>query len=162
MILTKNSLTAILLKSLPSHPGKEFEIKKKLDRLRGTSSFGKNDNNNNNNGDGVNNNLGSNNNLIGPGGEPPSLPSIEDFLDGGPRPPPPPPPAPSISGNLFNNTDTSIFPTTNDFNAQTNRANPFGLPTIWSNMGIGNNLFGPQAAMADSREEEKKTNSTRC
>ena len=54
----KNSLTAILLKSLQSHPGKEFEIKKKLDRLRGTSSFGKNDNNNNNsNGDGGNNNL---------------------------------------------------------------------------------------------------------
>ena len=161
MILKKKQSDSDFIKSLPSHPGKEFEIKKRLDRLRDTSSFGKN-NTNNNNGDGGNNNLGVNNNLFGPGGEPPSLPSIEDFLDGGPRSPPPPPPAPSISGNLFNNTDTSIFPTTNDFNAQTNRANPFGLPTIWSNMGIGNNLFGPQAAMADSREEEKKTNSTRC
>ena len=149
---------------MPSHPGKEFEIKKKLDRLRGTSSFGKNDNNNNNNGDGVNNNLGSNNNLIGPGGEPPSLPSIEDFLDGGPRPPPsPPPPAPSIRGNLFNNTDTGILPTRNDLNVKTNRANPFVLPTIWSNKGKGNNLFRSQAAMADTREEEKKDkNSTRC
>ena len=40
---------------------------------------------------------------------------------------------------------------------QTNRANLFVLPTIWSNKGIGNNLFGSQAAMADPREEEKKT-----
>ena len=58
--------------------------------------------------------------MFGPGGEPPSLPSIEDFLDGGPRPPPPPPPAPSISRNSFNNTYTGILPTTNDFNVQTN------------------------------------------
>ena len=95
--------------------------------------------------------------MFGPGGEPPSLPSIEDFLDGGPRPPPPPPPAPSISRNLFNNTDTSIPLSTDDFNVQTNRAKPFALPTIWSNKGIGNNLFGSQAAMPDPREEEKKT-----
>ena len=40
---------------------------------------------------------------------------------------------------------------------QTNRANLFVLPTIWSNKGIGNNLFGSQAAMTDPREEEKKT-----
>ena len=138
---------------MPSHPGKEFEIKKRLDRLRGTSYFG---NNNNNNGGGINNKLGGNNNLFGPGGEPPSLLSIEDFLDGVPRPPPPPPPAPSISGNLFNNTDTSILPSTDDFNVRTNRANLFVLPTIWSNKGIGNNLFGSQAAMADPRDEEKK------
>ena len=137
-----------------SHTGKEFEIKKRLDRLRGTSYFG--NNNNNNNGGGINNKLGGNNNLFGPGGEPPSLLSIEDFLDGVPRPPPPPPPAPSISGNLFNNTDTSILPSTDDFNVQTNRANPFVLPTIWSKKGIGNNLFGSQAAMADPRDEEKK------
>ena len=39
---------------------------------------------------------------------------------------------------------------------QTNRANLFVLPTIWSNKGTGNNLFGSQAAMADPREEEKK------
>ena len=95
--------------------------------------------------------------MFGLGGETPSLPSIEDFLDGGPRPRPPPPPAPSISGNLFSNTDSGILPTTNDFNVQTNRANPFVLPTIWSNKGIGNNLFGSQAAMTDPREEEKKT-----
>ena len=60
--------------------------------------------------------------MFGPGGELPSLPLIEDFLDGGPRPPPPPPPppAPSISRKLFNNTDTGILPTTNDFSGQTN------------------------------------------
>ena len=52
---------------MPSHPGKEFEIKKRLDRLRGTSNFG--NNNNNNNGGGDNNNLGGNNNLFGPGGD---------------------------------------------------------------------------------------------
>ena len=69
--------------------------------------------------------------------------------------PPPPPPAPSISGNLFNNTDTGILPTTNDFNVQTNRANPFVLPTIWSNKGIGNNLFGSQAAMTKPEEKTK-------
>ena len=146
---------------MPSHPGKEFEIKKRLDRIRGTSNFSNNKNNNNDNnnkGGGNNNNLGGNNNLFGPDGELPSLPSIEDFLDGSPRPSPPPPlPAPSISRNLFNNTDTSILPSTDDFNVQTNRANLLVLPTIWSNKGIGNNLFGSQAAMADPREEEKKT-----
>ena len=146
---------------MPSHPGKEFEIKKRLDRIRGTSNFSNNKNNNNDNnnkGGGNNNNLGGNNNLFGPDGELPSLPSIEDFLDGSPRPSPPPPlPAPSISRNLFNNTDTSILPSKDDFNVQTNRANLLALPTIWSNKGIGNNLFGSQAAMADPREEEKKT-----
>ena len=38
---------------------------------------------------------------------------------------------------------------------QTNRANPFVLPIIWSNKGKENNLFGSQAAMADTREERK-------
>ena len=156
--LKKNQSDSDFIKLLSSHPGKEFEIKKRLDRPRGTSNFGNNNNNNNNNnGGGSNNNLGGNNNLFGPGGEPPSLPSIEDFLNGGPRPPPKLPPAPSINGNLFNNTDTGILPATNDFNVQTSRANLFVLPTIWSNKGTGNNLFGSQVAMADPREEEKKT-----
>ena len=91
--------------------------------------------------------------MFGPGGEPPSLPSIEDFLDGGPRPPPPPPPAPSISGNLFNNTNTPSFLPTDYFNVQNNR--PFVLPSIWNNKGIGNNLFGSQAAMAKPEEKTK-------
>ena len=40
---------------MPSHPGKEFEIQKRLDRLRDIQKFNKNnnnDNNNNNDGDG--------------------------------------------------------------------------------------------------------------
>ena len=37
------------IKSLPSHPGKEFEIKKRLDKLRGINNSNNNNNNNNNN-----------------------------------------------------------------------------------------------------------------
>ena len=132
---------------MPSHPGKEFEIKERLDKLRGTNNFNNNNDNNNNN--------GGNNNLFGPGGEPPSLPSIEDFLDGGSRPPPPPPPSPppSISGNLFNTINTPSFLPTDDFNVQNNR--PFDLRSIWNNKGIENNLFGSQAAMAKPEEKTK-------
>ena len=36
------------MKSLPIQPGKEFEIQKRLDRLRGIKRFSKNSNNNNN------------------------------------------------------------------------------------------------------------------
>ena len=87
--------------------------------------------------------------MFGPGGEPLSLPSTEDFLDGGPRPPPPP----SISGNLFNSTNAAaVPPPTDDFNVLINRA----PPSIWSK-GIGNDLFSSQAAMASPREEKKKT-----
>ena len=86
--LKKKQTDSDFIKSLPSHPGKEFDIKKRLDKLKGL-----NENNN------IYNNNNNNNNIFGPGGEPPSLPSIEDFLDGGPRPPqpPPPPPPPSIN-----------------------------------------------------------------
>ena len=88
--LKKKQTDSDFIKSLPSHPGKEFDIKKRLDKLKGLNENNNIYNNNNNN---------NNNNIFGPGGEPPSLPSIEDFLDGGPRPPqpPPPPPPPSIN-----------------------------------------------------------------
>ena len=36
-------------KSLPSHPGKEFEIRKRLDKLKDIKNDNNNDNNNNNN-----------------------------------------------------------------------------------------------------------------
>ena len=36
---------------------------------------------------------------------------------------------------------------------QNNR--PFVLPSIWNNKGIGNNLFGSQAAMAKPEEKTK-------
>ena len=110
-----------------------------MDKLKGINESDNIYNNNNNN---------NNNNIFGPGGEPPSLPSIEDFLDGGPRPPqPPPPPPPSINGNLFNTSNVFIPPPTDDFNIKVNKA----PPTIWKK-GIGNNLFGSQAAMKGPRE----------
>ena len=100
--ITKTQSDSDFIKSLPSHPGKEFEIKKRLDRLRGVNtSFSNNNNNNKNNN---NNNNNNNSNLFGPGGEPPSLPTIEDFLDGGPRPPQLPLPSPP-SFNLFGSNE---------------------------------------------------------
>ena len=131
------------IKSLPSHPAKEFEIKKRLDRLRGVNTSFSNNNNN------IKNNNNNNSNLFGPGGEPPNLPTIEDFLDGGPRPPPPPP-----SFNLFGSNEP-VFPPppTNDFNVNASvRAPP---PNI-STRGIGNDSFGSQAASA-VRENKTKT-----
>ena len=127
-----------------------IQIKKRLDRLRGiNTSFSNNNSNNNNN----NNN---NSNLFGPtpGGEPPSLPTIEDFLDGGPRPPQPPPPPPaSTPFNLFGSNAPVFPPPTNDFNVNASvRAPP---PNI-STRGIGNYLFGSQAASA-IREKKTKT-----
>ena len=105
-----------------------------MDKLKGINESDNIYNNNNNN---------NNNNIFGPGGEPPSLPSIEDFLDGGPRPPQPPPPTPpSINGNLFNTSNVFIPPPTDDFNIKVNKV----PPTTWKK-GIGNNLFGSQAAM---------------
>ena len=131
-----------MIKSIPSHPGKEFGIKKRLDKVKGLNESDNGYNNNNNN---------NNNHNFGPGGEPPSLPSIEDFLDGGPRPPqPPPPPPPSINGNLFNTSNVFIPPPTDDFNVKVNKA----PRTIWKK-GIGNNLFGSQAMMKGPREIEK-------
>ena len=38
----------IFIKSLPSHPGKEFEIRKRLNKLKGINDNNNNNNNNNN------------------------------------------------------------------------------------------------------------------
>ena len=137
---------------MPSHPGKEFEIKKRLDRLRGINTSFSNNNNSNNNNNNKNNN--NNSNLFGPGGEPPSLPTIEDFLDGGPRQPQPPtPPPPSTPFNLFGSNAPVFPPPTNDFNVNASlRAAP---PKI-STRGTGNDLFGSQAASA-IKENKTKT-----
>ena len=127
-----------------------------MDNLKGldaSDNIYNNNNNNNDNNNDNNNNINDNNNInFSPGGDPPSLPSFEDFLDGGPRPPPPPPPLPpSINGDLFNKTNFFIStPPTDDFNVKINKT----PPTIWKK-GIGNNLFGSQAAMKDPRETEK-------
>ena len=59
--LKKKGTNSDFIKSLPSQPGKEFEIKKRLDRLReirnSTSSNNNNKNNNNNNRNNGGNNL---------------------------------------------------------------------------------------------------------
>ena len=137
--LKKKQTDSDFVKSLPSHPGKEFEIKKRLDKLRGLDTS-----------DNIYNNNNKNNIDFG---ESPSLHSIEDFLDGGPRPPQPPPPPlpPSINGDLFNKPNVFIPPpSTEDFNVKIDKARP----TIWKK-GIENNLFGSQAQMKGPRETEK-------
>ena len=50
--LSKKQTDSEFIKSLPSHPGKEFEIQKRLDRLRGIKRYDNNNNKNNNNDDG--------------------------------------------------------------------------------------------------------------
>ena len=81
------------------------------------------------------------------------MPTIEDFLDGGPRPPQPPPP-PSPSFNLFG-SNKLVFPRppTNYFNVNASVKAP---PPNISTRGIGNDLFGSQAASA-VRENKTKT-----
>ena len=153
MTLKRNSLTRIL--SLPSHPGKEFEIKKRLDKLKDI----KNDNNNNNNN---NNNFGSvpppppaggTNidflNKYGLDKPPSSLPSIEDFIDNGPPPPPP-----AGGTNISFNNNTPFVPPKQNFDITNN---PCVLPNIGNNGKIGNDLFGSVAALSGPREERPKT-----
>ena len=130
------------IKSLPSHPGKEFEIKKRLDKLRGINNSSNNNNNNN-----------SNSNLFTVEGDPPNLPRIEDFLDNSRPPPPPPPTAPSINldENLFKSEAFSSLAEKFDVNAKIRTAHP-----NISTKGIGNDLFGSQAASV-IREKKTKT-----
>ena len=52
--IKKKQSDSDFIKSLPSHPGKEFEIKKRLEKLKGTSNVFNNNNNNNNAGGGGN------------------------------------------------------------------------------------------------------------
>ena len=72
--IKKKQSDSDFIKSLPSHPGKEFEIQRRLDNLRGVNR--KNNNNNNNN-----NNRGNSN--LFDGRDIPSLPKLEDFINGG-------------------------------------------------------------------------------
>ena len=84
---------------------------------------------------------------------------LEDFLNNGAPPPPQPPSAP-VNQDLFkNNTNLLSDKQPNNFNVKKN--NPFVLPTIWSNKGIGNNLFGSQAATAGPREQDKTSVATK-
>ena len=94
----KKQTDSDFIKSLPSQPGKEFEIKKRLEKLRGTATNNFNNNNNNNNvnpgGGGVD---------ISGLGPPPTLPKIEDLIDNGPSlfPPPPPTGGQEVTSNVF-------------------------------------------------------------
>ena len=146
--IKKKQSDSDFIRFLPSHPGKKFEIQKRLDKLKGTSNVF---NNNNNNAGGGRNTGGTNLNLdnYGLNQPPPSLPRIEDFIDNGGAPPPPQPPSAPINQNLFNATNPLSTPKT-DFNVETK--NPFILPTIWGNKGIGNDIFGSQAIMAGPTE----------
>ena len=150
--IRKKQTDSDFIKSLPSQPGMEFEIKKRLDKLRGTTTTTSNKFNNSNN----NVNPGGGGIDLSGLGPPPTLPKIEDLIDNGPslfpplpptggqevilnifRPPPPPPPPPPLP---------SAGPV----------LNPFVVPKIDGNGPIGNNIFGSIGAMAGPRTKEKK------
>ena len=146
--IKKKQSDSYFIKSLPSHPGKEFEIQKKLDRLKEKSSYFNRNNNNNFN----NNSNNNNSDLFGsPGGEPPNLPIIEDFLDGGLKPPRPSPP-PSPGNSLFGSNDAPIILPSYNFDVDAS----VRAPNISTPREIGNTLFGSQAATA-IRENKTKT-----
>ena len=140
---------------IPSQPGKEFQIQKRLDRLRGIGRTNFNDNNNNNNN--VNPGGGGTNLNFNPG-PPPSLPHIllkmvhcHLFF----------PPGGAGQNIPFNNVPTRpprsapIPPPRNNFNVIPG-SRPFVLPNIDDDNGkIGNNLFGSIGAMAGPRSATK-------
>ena len=140
--IKKKQSDSDFIKSLPSHPGKEFEIKKRLDKFRDRDDNYFNNNNNSNPGGGS---PGTNIDLnkYGLNVPPPLLPTIEDFIDNGA-------PLPPLSGRTnisFNNT--TFTPPKQNFDVVNN---PFVLLNIRNNGKIGNNLFGSVAAMAGPRE----------
>ena len=133
-----------------SHPGKELEIQKRLDKFKDINSNDFKNNNNNNNNSATGNTGGTNLNLgnYGLNQPPPSLPNIEGFIDNGG-----PPSAPGGETNIsFNNLPKP--PPKTDFNVVETK-NPFVLPTIWGKKRIGNDIFGSQAAMAGLRKPVK-------
>ena len=146
--IKKKQSDSDFIKSFASQLRKEFEIQKRLDRLKG---IGNNEFRNNNNNAGGGGNSGETNlNLenYGLNKPPPSLPNIEDFIDNGGLPPPPAPGGTNVS---FNNIPKP--PPKTDLNIETK--NTFILPTIWGNKGIRNDLFGLQAKMAGPREPDR-------
>ena len=134
---------------MPSQPGKEFEIKKRLEKLRGVGK-----------GTFVNNNQGGTD-LSGLGPPPP------DLIENGPQfPPPPPPPAfvaPGSGGfldNLWNNLPSlPTFPGVG-LNAGSSSSKPFVVPTIDGDGPIGNNIFGSIGAMMDPKTRREKSKTT--
>ena len=146
-IKNKNS-DSDFIKYLPSHPGKEFEIRNRLDKPRDI----RNDNFNYNNDSRPPSPAGRTNidflNKYGLDRPPPSLPTIEDFIiDNGPPPPPP-----ASGTNISFNNNTPFVPPQQNFDIVNN---PFVLPNIGNNGKIGNDMFESVAAMAGPREQEK-------
>ena len=146
--IRKKQTDSDFIKSLPSQPGKEFETKKRLDKLRGTTTTTSNNFNNNND------------NNVNPGaggidlsglGPPPTLPKIEDLIDNGPSlfPPPPPTGGQEVISNIFRPPPPPPPPYAGPV------LNPFVVPKIDSDGPIGNNIFGSIGAMAGPRTKEK-------
>ena len=134
------------IKSLPGQPSKEFEIKKRLDKLGVTKTYFFNNNNNNNDGPDLFADLG---------GLPPTLPSLEDFVDGSGPPHPPPAGAPLNLNqpSLFESNRPPLVPRSNFF--EPDPGNALSSNIGFDNNGqIGNDLFGSQAAV---RERKTKT-----
>ena len=78
--LNKKQTDSNFIKSPPIHPGKEFEIKKRLDRLRGIKRVDDENNNNNNNNNG--NDGGGGGDLFGPPRSTiPTVPNINNLLN---------------------------------------------------------------------------------
>ena len=151
--IKKKQSDSDFIKSLPSQPGKEFEIKKRLDQLRGTTGTNFVNRNNNNN---VNPGGGTNVNNFGSLGPPPSLPNIEDFIENGTNPFNPFPPGGGGQNIPFNNNLIQL-PPRNDFDVISGKK-PFVLPNIDGSGQIGNNVFVSIGLMAGPREKttEKK------
>ena len=138
--LKKKGTDSDFIKNLPSQPGKKFEIKKRLDRLKGITPFPKDNNNNNNN---------SNN------GAPPPVRPISPLFIGPRPPPPPPPPGPGPSGfNLFQLPPPDPFPSRDRFDPPPfnnfGNLNFRGQSSIFDRTNVSSqptsNLFGSQTA----------------
>ena len=145
-------MTVILLNLYQVIQAKNSKFER-LDKLKDTKSNNFNNKNNNNN----NNNFGSEPPLPAGGTNidflnkygfdkaPPSLPTIEDFIDNRP------PPLPSAGGTNISFNNTPFVPPKQNFDIT---INPFVLPNIGNNGKIGNDFFGSVAAMAGPREQK--------
>ena len=150
--LRKKQSDSDFIKSLPSQPGKEFEIKKRLDKLRGIGRNNFNNNNNNN----INPGGGGGGIDLDGLGPPPTVPNIEDLIENGPQFPPPPPPAggQEVISNIFRPPPPPQPPSSNVINK------PFVVPKIDGDGPIGNSIFGSIGAMMGPRSKEKTTSSS--
>ena len=106
-----------------------------MDRLKGKSGSNNRKNNDNNN----NNNVGGPDLFgPGPGSFPPTLPTLDDFIDDDPQAPPFPPPnnaTLNTGANLFPLNAGAVQPPTSNFNVKN-----FKVPSI-KTRGIGNDIF---------------------